>query len=75
MMDTVGSSKHDFHGLEDENFYEDLFECASNMGFVHQMVASPTLIKAHWNYLRRLVESDVVKNIILWYNINMTNLV
>ena len=34
----------------------------------------PTLIKAHWNYLRRLVESGRSKNIVLWYNINMTNL-
>ena len=34
----------------------------------------PTLIKAHWNYLRKLVDSGRSKNIILWYNINMTNL-
>tara|TARA_B100002019_G_scaffold275679_1_gene273798 strand:- start:108 stop:764 length:657 start_codon:yes stop_codon:yes gene_type:complete len=34
----------------------------------------PTLIKAHWNYLDKLVSSGRSKNIILWYNINMTNL-
>ena len=66
--------KHDFQWPEDENFYEDLFECAPNMEVLYINGGEPTLIKAHWNYLRRLVESGRSKNIILWYNINMTNL-
>lgn len=66
--------KHDFQWPEDENFYEDLFNCAPNMEVLYINGGEPTLIKAHWKYLRRLVESGRSKNIILWYNINMTNL-
>ena len=66
--------KHDFQWPEDENFYEDLFNCAPNMEVLYINGGEPTLIKAHWKYLRKLVESGRSKNIILWYNINMTNL-
>ena len=66
--------KHDFQWPEDENFYEDLFECAPNMEVLYINGGEPTLIKAHWNYLDKLVSSGRSKNIILWYNINMTNL-
>ena len=48
--------------------------CVQHGSFVYSNGGEPTLIKAHWNYLRRLVESGRSKNIILWYNINMTNL-
>ena len=66
--------KHDFQWPEDKNFYEDLFECAPNMEVLYINGGEPTLIKAHWNYLDKLVSSGRSKNIILWYNINMTNL-
>ena len=66
--------KHDFQWPEDENFYDDLYNCAPNMEVLYINGGEPTLIKAHWKYLRRLVDSGRSKNIILWYNINMTNL-
>ena len=66
--------KHDFQWPEDENFYKDLFECAPNMEVLYINGGEPTLIKAHWKYLDKLVSSGRSKNIILWYNINMTNL-
>ena len=66
--------KHDFQWPEDEAFYEDLFNCAPNMEVLYINGGEPTLIKAHWKYLRKLVESGRSKNITLWYNINMTNL-
>ena len=66
--------KHDFQWPEDENFYDDLFKCAPNMEVLYINGGEPTLIKAHWNYLDKLVKSGRSKNIILWYNINMTNL-
>ena len=66
--------KHDFQWPEDENFYEDLYNCAPNMEVLYINGGEPTLIKAHWKYLRKLVDSGRSKNIILWYNINMTNL-
>ena len=64
--------KHDFQWPEDENFYEDLFKCAPNLEVLYINGGEPTLIKAHWKFLEMLVESGRSKNIILWYNINMT---
>ena len=66
--------KHDFQWPEDESFYEDLFECAPNMEVLYINGGEPTLIKAHWKFLDKLVSSGRSKNIVLWYNINMTNL-
>jgi len=66
--------KHDFQWPEDENFYNDLYKSAPNMEVLYINGGEPTLIKAHWKYLRKLVDSGRSKNIILWYNINMTNL-
>jgi organic radical activating enzyme len=66
--------KHDFQWPEDENFYEDLFKCAPNMEVLYINGGEPTLIKAHWKFLEMLVESGRSKNIILWYNINMTSI-
>ena len=66
--------KHDFQWPEDENFYEDLFNCAPNLEVLYINGGEPALIKAHWKFLEMLVESGRSKNIILWYNINMTNL-
>ena len=66
--------KNDFKWPEDESFYEDLYNSAPNMEVLYINGGEPTLIKAHWKYLRKLVESGRSKNITLWYNINMTNL-
>jgi len=66
--------KHDFQWPEDENFYEDLYSCAPNMEVLYINGGEPTLIKAHWKFLEMLIESGRSKNIILWYNINMTNI-
>ena len=66
--------KRDFKWPESESFYEDLYNCAPNMRVLYINGGEPTLIKAHWRYLRKLVESGRSRDIILWYNINMTNL-
>jgi hypothetical protein len=66
--------KKDFRWPEDQQFYEDLFNSAPNMEVLYINGGEPTLIKAHWAYIRRLVDSGRSKNIILWYNINMTNI-
>jgi hypothetical protein len=66
------NQKTDFRWPEDENFYDDLYQCAPNMEVLYINGGEPTLIKAHWNYLRKLAESGRSKNIVLWYNINMT---
>ena len=66
--------RRDYKWPESESFYEDLYECAPNMEVLYINGGEPTLIKAHWKYLRKLVDSGRSKNIVLWYNINMTNL-
>lgn len=66
--------KRDFLWPDNDEFYEDLFECAPNMKVLYINGGEPTLIQAHWDYLQKLIESDRAKDIILWYNINMTNL-
>ena len=63
----------DFKWPESESFYEDLYNCAPAMEVLYINGGEPTLIKAHWAYIRRLVESGRAANIVLWYNINMTN--
>ena len=64
--------KHDFKWPEDEAFYDDLYNTAPNMEVLYINGGEPTLIKAHWRYLERLVASGRSKNVILWYNVNMT---
>jgi len=64
----------DFKWAEDDNFYDDLFESAPNLEVIYINGGEPTLIKQHWTYLRKLVDSGRSKDIILWYNINCTML-
>jgi len=66
--------KKDFEWPEDPDFYKDLYKSAPNVEVIYINGGEPTLIKAHWKYLRDLIEGDRAKNITLWYNINMTQL-
>jgi pyruvate-formate lyase-activating enzyme len=64
----------DFKWAEDDNFYDDLYESAPNLELLYINGGEPTLIKQHWTYLQKLVDSGRSKNITLWYNINCTML-
>jgi MoaA/NifB/PqqE/SkfB family radical SAM enzyme len=64
----------DFNWAEDPKFYDELFKCSPNLELLYINGGEPTLIEAHWNFIRKLVETGRSKNIIIWYNINMTNL-
>ena len=64
----------DFKWAEDDNFYDDLYESAPNLELLYINGGEPTLIKQHWTYLKKLVDSGRSKNITLWYNINCTML-
>ena len=64
----------DFKWAEDDRFYDDLYECAPNLEVLYINGGEPTLIKQHWTYLQKLVDSGRSSNIILWYNINCTML-
>lgn len=64
----------DFKWAEDDDFYDDLYESAPNLELLYINGGEPTLIKQHWTYLQKLVDSGRSKNITLWYNINCTML-
>ena len=64
----------DFKWAEDDNFYDDLYDSAPNLEVLYINGGEPTLIKQHWTYLEKLVESGRSKDITLWYNINCTML-
>jgi len=64
----------DFKWAEDDKFYDDLYDSAPNLEVLYINGGEPTLIKQHWSYLQKLVDSGRSKNIILWYNINCTML-
>lgn len=64
----------DFKWAEDDNFYDDLYNSAPNLEVLYINGGEPTLIKQHWTYLQKLVDSGRSENIVLWYNINCTML-
>jgi len=64
----------DFKWAEDDKFYDDLYNSAPNLEVLYINGGEPTLIKQHWTYLQKLVDSGRSENIVLWYNINCTML-
>ena len=63
-----------FEWIDKEKFWDELFEKSDKLEVVYINGGEPTLIKKHWEYLNRLVESGLSKNIILWYSLNMTQI-
>jgi organic radical activating enzyme len=57
-----------------DEFWEDLFEHSKKVEWIYINGGEPTLMKKHWEYLDKLVESGLSKDISLWYSINMTNI-
>lgn len=64
----------DFSWIENDKFWDDLFDNSDELEMIYINGGEPTLVKKHWEYLDKLVEKDMAKNISLWYSINMTNL-
>ena len=64
----------DFSWIENDKFWNDLFDNSDELEMIYINGGEPTLVKKHWEYLDKLVEKDMAKNISLWYSINMTNL-
>lgn len=59
---------------ESDVFWEDLLEHSKDLELIYINGGEPTLVEKHWNYLQRLVDRGLNKQVTLWYNINMTNL-
>jgi organic radical activating enzyme len=55
-------------------FWNDLLDCSENVELIYINGGEPTLVEKHWNYLERLIERGLHKQVKLWYSINMTNL-
>lgn len=62
-----------FKWPEREEFWEDLFNHTKNVKTFYINGGEPTLIKQHFKFLQRLINSGKT-DVKLWYNINMTNL-
>lgn len=67
-------SKIDTDWTQSDEFWDDLLENSVDLKLVYINGGEPTLVEKHWNYLERLIERGLHKQIKLWYSINMTNL-
>lgn len=66
--------KIDMLWTQSEIFWNDLLDCSENVELIYINGGEPTLIEKHWNYLERLIERGLHRQVKLWYSINMTNL-
>lgn len=57
---------------ESETFWDDLLYRSKNVKRIYINGGEPTLIKKHFYYLQKLIDTGLNKNIELWYNINLT---
>lgn len=58
---------------ESDTFWDDLLFHSKNIKRIYINGGEPTLIKKHFYYLEKLIESGLNSNIELWYNLNLTN--
>jgi len=59
---------------ESETFWKEILDNAHTIQEIYINGGEPTLIKAHWKALDRLVESGHADHIDLWYSTNMTRM-
>jgi organic radical activating enzyme len=59
---------------QSDSFWDDLLENSKDVELIYINGGEPTLVEKHWNYLERLIERGLHKQVKLWYSINMTNL-
>lgn len=66
--------QENFRWSENDAFYEQLADLSPDVEEIYINGGEPTLIKAHFRYLERLVESGQSQQVHLVYNINMTGI-
>ena len=71
---TQYNNKIDTNWTQSDEFWDDLLENSKNVELIYINGGEPTLVEKHWNYLERLIERGLHKQVKLWYSINMTNL-
>lgn len=57
---------------EDEDFWQELSKYSSKLETVYVNGGEPTLVEKHFNFLTRLIEMGLNRQVTLWYNINLT---
>lgn len=60
--------------FENPEFYNKLLEISSDVKEIYINGGEPTLIKEHFNFLKKLIQSRKSKDIKLVYSLNLTNL-
>jgi hypothetical protein len=73
-VDYSGIRDEMFSWADDSSFWKDLNSQSEQLKLININGGEPTLIKAHFNFLKVLIDSNRSKYIELDYNINLTNL-
>jgi MoaA/NifB/PqqE/SkfB family radical SAM enzyme len=60
--------------FENTQFYSDLALRSQHVEEIYINGGEPTLIKAHYNYLQHLIDSETAKNVHIVYSLNMTSI-
>jgi pyruvate-formate lyase-activating enzyme len=60
--------------FEDDAFWEELAKHSSRLETVYVNGGEPTMVEKHFNFLYRLIDLGLNKQVKLWYSINLTNL-
>ena len=63
-----------FKWFEKPEFYQDLAEHSKDVEEIYINGGEPTLIKAHFEYLKKLILLDVAQNVHLVYSLNMMDI-
>ena len=66
--------KADFNWAVNEEFWADFLKNSMHLKLLYINGGEPTLIKQHWTFLEKLIETGKSSNIEIKYNINMTYL-
>lgn len=70
------SVRNKISSFQTEVLEEELQKAVNNETIkeIYWVGGEPTLVEKHWNYLERLIERGLHRQVKLWYSINMTNL-
>lgn len=60
--------------FEEDKFWEELSKQSSRLETVYVNGGEPTMVEKHFDFLYRLINLGLNKQVTLWYNINLSNL-
>ena len=65
--------KIDADWTKSDEFWDELLDSSKDLELIYINGGEPTLVEKHWDYLERLIDRGLHKQVKLWYSINMTN--